>query len=127
MHAQCDGRRLEGAAFAPIISLYSEMIPGADSIRAFGMEAAYMAEMVKRYAVYFSADFTRRSVSRWVRIRIGLVSSLVSFTTALFILANIGAMSSGLAGFFLIYAFSFWSESNIAVAKYADLEVSLSC
>ncbi|KAJ1731156.1 hypothetical protein LPJ61_002673 [Coemansia biformis] len=127
MHAQRDGRRLEGAAFAPIISLYSEMIPGGDSIRAFGMEAAFMDEMKKRYDVYFSADFTRRSVSRWVRIRIGIVSSLVSFATALLILANISAMSSGLAGFFLIYAISFWAESNVAVVKYTDLEISLSC
>ncbi|KAJ2610669.1 hypothetical protein H4S08_003506 [Coemansia sp. RSA 1365] len=120
-----NSKRLESTTFAPIISLYSEMIPGGDSIRAFAMESAYMSEMEKRYSSYLSAEFSRRSMTRWMRIRIGIVSSFVTFITAWFILANIDTISSGLAGFILIYTVNFWTESIVIVRKYGDLELSL--
>ncbi|PIA15905.1 P-loop containing nucleoside triphosphate hydrolase protein [Coemansia reversa NRRL 1564] len=120
-----NSKRLESTTFAPIISLYSEMIPGGDSIRAFAMESAYMREMEKRYSSYLSAEFSRRSMTRWMRIRIGIVSSFVTFITAWFILANIDTISSGLAGFILIYTVNFWTESIVIVRKYGDLELSL--
>ncbi|KAJ2083672.1 hypothetical protein H4R24_000630 [Coemansia sp. RSA 988] len=120
-----NSKRLESTTFAPIISLYSEMIPGSDLIRAFAMESPYMSEMEQRYSAFLSADFSRRSMSRWMRIRIGIVSSLVSFITAWFILTNIDTISSGLAGFILIYTVNFWTDSTIIVRKYGDLEISL--
>ncbi|KAJ2801763.1 hypothetical protein H4R20_003550 [Coemansia guatemalensis] len=120
-----NSKRLESTTFAPIISLYSEMIPGSDLIRAFAMESAYMSEMEQRYSAFLSADFSRRSMSRWMRIRIGIVSSFVTFITAWFILVNIDTISSGLAGFILIYTVNFWADSTVIVRKYGDLELSL--
>ncbi|KAJ2867314.1 hypothetical protein GGH94_000943 [Coemansia aciculifera] len=127
MQAQRECKRLEATSFAPMISLYSEMIPGCDTIRAFDMHQAYMEEMRSRFTAYLSADFILRSTRRWLGMRIGLASSMVSFSTAMFILLSIDSFNSGLAGFVLIYAVNFWTEAIVVVRRYSDLELSLNC
>ncbi|KAJ2902973.1 Transporter of the ATP-binding cassette (ABC), partial [Coemansia aciculifera] len=127
MQAQRECKRLEATSFAPMISLYSEMIPGCDTIRAFDMHQAYMEEMRSRFMAYLSADFILRSTRRWLGMRIGIASSLVSFSTAMFILLSIDSFNSGLAGFVLIYAVNFWTEAIAVVRRYSDLELSLNC
>ncbi|KAJ1998303.1 hypothetical protein GGI06_006284, partial [Coemansia sp. S85] len=127
MQAQRECKRLEATSFAPMISLYSEMIPGCDTIRAFNMQQAYMEEMHSRFMAYLSADLILRSTRRWLGMRIGLTSSVVSFSTAVFILLSIDSFNSGLAGFVLIYAVNFWTEAIVVVRRYSDLELSLNC
>ncbi|KAJ2097519.1 hypothetical protein GGI09_003787 [Coemansia sp. S100] len=127
MQAQRECKRLEATSFAPMISLYSEMIPGCDTIRAFDMHQAYMEEMRSRFTAYLSADFILRSTRRWLGMRIGLTSSMVSFSTTMFILLSIDSFDSGLAGFVLIYAVNFWTEAIVVVRRYSDLELSLNC
>ncbi|KAJ2736795.1 hypothetical protein IW152_000549 [Coemansia sp. BCRC 34962] len=127
MQAQRECKRLEATSFAPMISLYSEMIPGCDTIRAFDMQQAYMEEMRSRFMAYLSADFILRSTRRWLGMRFGLASSAVSFSTAVFILLGIDSFNSGLAGFVLIYAVNFWTEAIVVVRRYSDLELSLNC
>ncbi|KAJ2721487.1 hypothetical protein GGI07_003941 [Coemansia sp. Benny D115] len=127
MQCQRETKRLEGAGFAPMISLYSEIIPGSGTIRGFGMQQAYMVEMERRFTEFLSTDLFLRVMRRWLAIRMSLASSLVSFFTAVFILLGIDRFSSGLAGFTLIYAVRFWSESTSVVRKYSSLELSVNC
>ncbi|KAJ2819854.1 hypothetical protein GGI24_004662, partial [Coemansia furcata] len=127
MQAQRECKRLEATSFAPMLSLYSEMIPGCDTIRAFDMHQAYMEEMRGRFMAYLSADIIMRSTRRWLGMRIGLTSSMVSFSTAMFILLGIDSLNSGLAGFVLIYAVNFWTAAISVVRRYSDLELSLNC
>ncbi|KAJ2007007.1 hypothetical protein GGI04_001683 [Coemansia thaxteri] len=128
MRAQRECKRLEATAFAPLVSLYGEMIPGSASIRAFGMQQAYVAEMRRRFASYLQADFVLRSTRRWLGVRMGMTSSVVSFATAVFILLRIDSFArNGLAGLVLVYAVNFWNESVAVVRCYSDLELSLNC
>ncbi|KAJ1799855.1 hypothetical protein LPJ59_001535 [Coemansia sp. RSA 2399] len=127
MRAQREAKRLEGVGMGPILSLYSEMIPGCSSIRAFNMQREYMAEMRLRLSSFICADFVLRSTRRWVGVRLGFASSLVSFFTALFVVLGIGRISAGLAGLTLIYAASYWSDALALVNRYNDLELSLNC
>ncbi|KAI8320345.1 hypothetical protein GQ54DRAFT_298726 [Martensiomyces pterosporus] len=125
MQSQRETKRLESTSFAPLISLYSEMISGVESIRAFGMHQAYVDEMVKRFSEYVTSDYLFRGTRRWLGSRMGIVSSLVSFSTTVFILINIEAFSSSLAGFILIYAVNFWMDSVSVIRRYSNLELSL--
>ncbi|KAJ2394325.1 hypothetical protein GGI23_004732 [Coemansia sp. RSA 2559] len=127
MRAQREAKRLEGVGMGPILSLYSEMIPGCSSIRAFNMQREYMDEMRLRLSSFICADFVLRSTRRWVGVRLGFASSLVSFFTALFVVLGIGRISAGLAGLTLIYAASYWSDALALVNRYNDLELSLNC
>ncbi|KAJ1990723.1 hypothetical protein GGI25_001049, partial [Coemansia spiralis] len=127
MRVQRESKRLEGIGIAPILSLYSEMIPGCSLIRAFNMEREYMEEMKQKITTFICADFVLRSSRRWVGIRMGLASSLVAFFTALFVIASIGRINSGLAGFILIYSASYWTDAVAFVRRYNDLELSLNC
>ncbi|KAJ2157230.1 hypothetical protein GGF46_004655, partial [Coemansia sp. RSA 552] len=125
--AQRECKRLEAVTFAPIVSLYSEIIPGCDSIRAFDAQDAFMREMEYRFSVYLSADIAMRSTRNWLGIRISMASALVSYIAALFILAHISEISSGLAGFIILYTVYFSAESLVVARKYSDLELSLNC
>ncbi|KAJ2739994.1 hypothetical protein H4R23_000093 [Coemansia sp. Cherry 401B] len=125
MQIQRETKRLDSIAFAPIISLFSEIISGSTPIRAFAMESAFMDEMKKRFAIYYSAEFVRRSTSRWMRVRVGIVSSVMTFITASFILARIDTISSGLAGFILLQTVGFLQDTIVVVRKYSDVEMAL--
>ncbi|KAJ2544720.1 hypothetical protein IWW35_005363 [Coemansia sp. RSA 1878] len=125
MQIQRETKRLDSTAYAPVISLFSEMISGNAPIRAFALESAFMADVKRHFSAYLSAEFSRRSTSRWMRIRIGIVGSLVSFATALFILANVKSINGGIAGFILLQTVGFLQDTIVVVRKYSDLEISL--
>ncbi|KAJ2674835.1 hypothetical protein GGI25_004222 [Coemansia spiralis] len=127
MCAQRETKRLEGIGMAPILSLYSEIIPGCSSIRAFNMRCEYIDEMKKRLCTYLHAELIMKSMSRWIGMRMGIASSLVSFSTALFIILSAGKIESGLAGFILIYSVNYWTDSIAVVRQYSDLELALNC
>ncbi|ORX65533.1 hypothetical protein DL89DRAFT_270898 [Linderina pennispora] len=103
MLSQRELKRLESTVFAPVLSLYSELIQGIDTIRGFGMQEAYMGEFTERFTEYVASDLTFR--------RMGLTSSLVGATTTVFILWKVEYFTSGLAGFIMIIAVNFWLES----------------
>ncbi|KAJ1775919.1 hypothetical protein LPJ54_003410 [Coemansia sp. RSA 1824] len=125
MQIQRETKRLDSTAYAPVISLFSEMISGSALIRAFALESAFMADVKRHFSAYLSAEFSRRSTSRWMRIRVGVVGSLVSFATALFILANVKSINSGIAGFILLQTVGFLKDTIVVVRKYSDLEIFL--
>ncbi|KAJ2455841.1 hypothetical protein EV183_000456 [Coemansia sp. RSA 2336] len=125
MQIQREVKRMDSIAFAPVISLYGELISGSKIIRAFGLECEFMAEMIKRYCIYHKAEFTKRSASRWMRIRISMTGSLVTFAMVLFIVANSHLIKSGLAGFIMVQTIGILQETLVAVRKYSDLELSL--
>ncbi|KAJ2395626.1 hypothetical protein GGI05_001498 [Coemansia sp. RSA 2603] len=118
-------KRLEATSNAPMLSLFSEIVPGGKTIRSFGMQQAYMVEMERRFMEYLSADMMMRVYRRWIGIRLGIVSTTITFFTAILILMDIDHFSSGLAGFTLIYAVQLLSESASAIRKYSSLELSI--
>ncbi|KAJ1949069.1 hypothetical protein EC988_004917 [Linderina pennispora] len=125
MQSQREVKRLESTMFAPLLSLYSELIQGVTSIRTFGMRDAYMEEIRVRYTEHTQADFVFRATRRWLGSRMGTTSSLVGCAATVMILWKIEYFSSGLAGFVLIYAVNFWMESLSVIRRYSNLELSL--
>ncbi|KAJ1883449.1 hypothetical protein LPJ57_000108 [Coemansia sp. RSA 486] len=127
MQGQRESNRLEATSYAPLLSLYSEIITGSETIRGFGMHQAYVEEIGKRFTEYVSTDLILRVIRRWLGSRLGLASSTVSFLVAMLILLNIDYFSSGLAGFALIYAMRFLTTSTSVVRRYSSLELSINC
>ncbi|KAJ2690340.1 Transporter of the ATP-binding cassette (ABC), partial [Coemansia spiralis] len=125
--AQREVRRLEATSYAPVLSLYGEMVPGAASIRAFAMQAAYLRELERRTGAHYRAEYAGRAQTRWLGVRMALVSALASFATAAFVLLRAQTVGVGLAGFVLVYVVGFWLESTAAVRAYNYLELSLNC
>ncbi|KAJ2848541.1 hypothetical protein IWW36_003238 [Coemansia brasiliensis] len=125
MQIQREVKRMDSIAFAPVISLYGELISGSRTIRAFGLESEFVAEMIKRYFIYHKAEFTKRSASRWMRIRISMTGSFVTFAMVMIIVANSHLIKTGLAGFIMVQTVGILQETLVAVRKYSDLELSL--
>ncbi|KAJ2371523.1 hypothetical protein H4S02_009527, partial [Coemansia sp. RSA 2611] len=125
--AQRECKRLEQTTYAPVFSLFSEIISGSSLLRAYNSESMYMQEMRHRFSVYLAADIAIRSPRQWLGTRMSLASSAVTFSAAIFVLTRISTVSSGLAGFILIYATSFNKISTTLVRKYNDFELSFAC
>ncbi|KAJ2779675.1 Transporter of the ATP-binding cassette (ABC), partial [Coemansia javaensis] len=127
MQARRETSRLEAASYAPVVSLFGEMLPGAGSIRAFALQGAYMREAEKRLAAHLRADYAGRAQSRWLGTRMALASALASCSTAVFVVLRARELGLGLAAFVLLYAVGLWVESTAAVRSYTFLDLSLGC
>ncbi|KAJ2357491.1 hypothetical protein GGF43_001425, partial [Coemansia sp. RSA 2618] len=125
--AQRECKRLESVTYAPIISLISEMIPGSSLLRAFDFERMYTHEMRHRFTIFLGADFALRATQHWLGVRMSLASALVTFSATIFVLNSISTISSGLAGFILLYSVSFTKVSTLLARRYNNLELSLAC
>ncbi|KAJ2850312.1 Transporter of the ATP-binding cassette (ABC) [Coemansia brasiliensis] len=121
--AQRECKRLESVSYAPVMSLFSEIMSGSSLLRAYNMESVYMEEMQQRFSTYLCAEIAMRSPRQWLGIRMGLASSLVTFAAAVFILHQASTINSGLAGFIMLYSVSFTKVSVVLARKYNDMEL----
>ncbi|ORX66661.1 P-loop containing nucleoside triphosphate hydrolase protein [Linderina pennispora] len=84
MLSQRELKRLESTVFAPVLSLYSELIQGIDTIRGFGMQEAYMANSrsdLPRFIMIIAVNFWLESmgvVRRYCNLEMGFNSEAPS-------------------------------------------------
>ncbi|KAJ1865050.1 hypothetical protein LPJ78_002941 [Coemansia sp. RSA 989] len=123
--AQRECKRLESVSYAPVMSLFSEIMSGTTLLRAYNMESVYIEEMQQRFSMYLCAEIAMRSPRQWLGIRMGLASSLVTFAAAIFILHQASVINSGLAGFIMLYSVSFTKVSALLARKYNDVELAM--
>ncbi|KAJ2652715.1 hypothetical protein IWW40_000826 [Coemansia sp. RSA 1250] len=123
--AQRECKRLESVSYAPVMSLFSEIMSGTTLLRAYNMESVYMEEMQQRFSMYLCAEIAMRSPRQWLGIRMGLASSLVTFAAAIFILYQASVINSGLAGFIMLYSVSFTKVSALLARRYNDVELAM--
>ncbi|KAJ1750447.1 hypothetical protein LPJ79_002873 [Coemansia sp. RSA 1821] len=123
--AQRECKRLESVSYAPVMSLFSEIMSGTTLLRAYNMESVYIEEMQQRFSMYLCAEIAMRSPRQWLGIRMGLASSLVTFAAAIFILYQASVINSGLAGFIVLYSVSFTKVSALLARRYNDVELAM--
>jgi ABC-type multidrug transport system fused ATPase/permease subunit len=81
IRAQLSVKREQANAKSPVLAHFSAAISGLTSIRAYGAQAWYTAEMLKRSNHLIRPSRTFWNLNRWVTWRIDLLST--SFSTAL--------------------------------------------
>ncbi|PVU92598.1 hypothetical protein BB561_003737 [Smittium simulii] len=118
-------KRMESNTVSPLLSLFSELIPGITSIRAFGKQNDYIEETVKRMDNHNRPYYYLWASNRWLCINTDSAGLAVSFITAFFVIYNRDIIDSGLAGFTLGYSFTF-SVSLMWVIRYiSEIELGL--
>ncbi|KAJ2808062.1 hypothetical protein H4R20_001018 [Coemansia guatemalensis] len=127
VQAQREGRRLQAICVAPVVSLQTEMLSGGDTIRAFGMQAAFAHEAARRVSTFVRVDYVLRATRRWLGMRMGVASAVAAAATSAFVVAHAHRLGAGLGGFVLVYAGAFWAEAVAAVRQCSNLELSLGC
>ncbi|KAJ1998520.1 hypothetical protein GGI04_004963, partial [Coemansia thaxteri] len=125
LNATRELKRLDSISMSPLLSLFSELITGVESIRAFGAQNQYTMEAMNRVDVHNRPYYLLWAANRWLCSRIELLGCLVSFSTTILILFNLDTIDAGLAGFVLMYAISFSEYMLWFIRNYCDCEISM--
>ncbi|KAJ2615225.1 hypothetical protein EV177_001678 [Coemansia sp. RSA 1804] len=118
-------KRLEANSMSPLLSLFSELIQGVSTIRAFGVKHLYIKEANNRLCAHLQPLGITWLLYRWIGLRCDMTGSLVSFSCAMFVLYNMDWVDAGLAGFVLSYSLSFTSRMIWVVRNYTVNETNM--
>ncbi|KAI8865877.1 P-loop containing nucleoside triphosphate hydrolase protein [Ramicandelaber brevisporus] len=117
-------KRLDAVSNAPILSIFSEMLRGATTIRAFGAQDQLLLESLDHLDALNRPLWFIWATNRWLSIRVICLGSFVSFFAAFLIMFSADALGPGLAGLSLSYALAFSMDAMWAVRIYGLTELN---
>eukprot|EP00735_Rhodelphis_limneticus_P012516 TRINITY_DN57_c0_g2::TRINITY_DN57_c0_g2_i1::g.14725::m.14725 TRINITY_DN57_c0_g2::TRINITY_DN57_c0_g2_i1::g.14725 ORF type:complete len:834 (-),score=313.02,sp/Q9R1X5/MRP5_MOUSE/36.59/1e-167,sp/Q9R1X5/MRP5_MOUSE/29.27/1e-13,ABC_tran/PF00005.22/3.3e-07,ABC_tran/PF00005.22/1.5e-21,ABC_membrane/PF00664.18/2.4e-26,SMC_N/PF02463.14/10,SMC_N/PF02463.14/0.18,SMC_N/PF02463.14/0.017,AAA_21/PF13304.1/5.3,AAA_21/PF13304.1/0.0072,AAA_21/PF13304.1/7.2,AAA_16/PF13191.1/9.6e-05,MMR_HSR1/PF01926.18/0.0022,AAA_29/ len=110
-----------------IFSHVSESVAGIDVIRAFGMEAWFCENNLKRVNENHSALFCMEQLQCWVAFRLDTMASLMVLATALFCVRELkGEDDSGSAGLAISTSLQMLVFLTMLVRAYTDMRSQIS-
>ncbi|KAJ2783043.1 hypothetical protein GGI15_002728 [Coemansia interrupta] len=125
LNATRELKRLDAISMAPLLSLFSELITGVESIRAFGAQNQYTMEAMHRIDTHNRPYYLMWAANRWLCTRIEFSGCIVAFSTTLLILLTLDSIDAALAGFVLMYAISFSDNMLWFIRNYSECEISM--
>ncbi|KAI9504498.1 P-loop containing nucleoside triphosphate hydrolase protein, partial [Coemansia spiralis] len=118
-------KRLESNSMSPLLSLFSELILGVSTIRAFGVKQLYIKEALNRISAHNRPFYMVLSSKQWLAVHVGLAGAVVTFSCAMFIIMNRSWMDAGLAGFTLAYSLAITERMYWVVGDYNTSEANM--
>ncbi|KAK6538574.1 hypothetical protein TWF694_010153 [Orbilia ellipsospora] len=115
-------KRIESVNKSPIFELFSSVLIGVGTIRAFGEAEAYIEKMDKKIDTYAEASFYSQLANRWMGIRMTYLGAVFS-TLVGGLVVSIPGMDAALAGFAMSFAMEYTFAMIWALRRYADLEL----
>ena len=118
-------KRLEGVSRSPVYSLFEEVLQGLSTIRAFGRQQQLMD---KHYLMVDSNSrcyFLFWMASRWLALRLDIVSSLVVLSVALLSVIAVdtgGAIDPSVFGLALVYSLQLTGLLQWTVRMFVEME-----
>ncbi|KAK9468542.1 hypothetical protein V1512DRAFT_259739 [Lipomyces arxii] len=125
LSASREVKRMDAVTRSPIYQHFGETLVGITTIRAYGYEDRFIKENEERIDDNNRPFWSVWVCNRWMSYRVDVVSSLVSFFTAVFVLIFNGKIDSGLAGLSLTYAVMFADGLMWFVWLYAMNEMNM--
>ncbi|KAJ1820365.1 hypothetical protein LPJ75_000958, partial [Coemansia sp. RSA 2598] len=125
LNATRELKRLDSISMSPLLSLFSELITGVESIRAFSAQNQYTMEAMNRIDTHNRPYYLMWAANRWLCTRIEFSGCIVSFSTTILILLSLDRIDAGLAGFVLMYAISFSDSMLWFIRNYSECEISM--
>ncbi|KAJ3206162.1 hypothetical protein HDU67_008352 [Dinochytrium kinnereticum] len=116
-------KRLESVTRSPIISIFSETLNGASTIRAYNASSRFARENVIRVDTNHRAFFYLWTANRWLQTRATTISAIVVFLAGACILV-IG-VDPGLAGVSLVWALECGNTLIWLVRKWGRLKMDM--
>ncbi|KAL1925295.1 uncharacterized protein VTP21DRAFT_178 [Calcarisporiella thermophila] len=119
-------KRLSSVARSPVYSLISETSTGLATIRAFGREAYFFRDLLKRINRTIQTTYFLWACNRWLAVRVELLGSSITFIVAILLLGNLDHITAGGAGLALTFTrtvllYSYWL---ILQLTYVELELN---
>ncbi|KAF9481117.1 multidrug resistance-associated ABC transporter [Pholiota conissans] len=122
LKAQLSAMREKSNARSPVLAHFSAAVAGVVSVRAYGAQAAFRAESLKRIDHYTRMSRTTYNLNRWIDFRIDLLGVTFSVALAAYLVygRHIGASNTG---FSLNMSSEFCTMILLCVRFFNDFEV----
>merc|ERR1711871_1238948 len=121
-------KRLESLSRSPVFALFSEVLTGSATIRAYGQEKRIIQTNDERFNQNSSTLVLLSLSGEWLSIRLDMTSAIISFFVALYGVLTIGsswAIPAGWVGLSLSFSFEMTAYLKHSVRMYAQLEASM--
>ncbi|KAI8595921.1 P-loop containing nucleoside triphosphate hydrolase protein [Dissophora ornata] len=118
-------KRIESVTKSPLYSLFGETLVGVSTIRAFGVEARFMEEVLAKLDGNNAPYYFLWMCNRWLSIRVDFMGAMVNFIAGVLILINLDDLDAGWAGISLGSAINFMGLIYWLVRFYTEMEMSL--
>ncbi|KAJ2613753.1 hypothetical protein H4S08_002033 [Coemansia sp. RSA 1365] len=125
LNATRELKRLDSISMSPLLSLFSELVTGVETIRAFGAQNQYTMEAMNRVDAHNRPFYMMWAANRWLCTRIEFSGCIVSFSATVLIVLSLDRIDPGLAGFVLMYAVSFSDCMLWFIRNYSECEISM--
>ncbi|KZV91547.1 P-loop containing nucleoside triphosphate hydrolase protein [Exidia glandulosa HHB12029] len=107
--SQLSVKREMSNARSPVLGHFGAAITGLTSIRAYGAEAAFKTESMKRIDKYTRAARSFYNLNRWICIRMDAIGGLFSSGLATYLVYGPHTLDAAKTGFSLVMAVAFSS------------------
>lgn len=121
-------KRLDAVSRSPIFAWFSESLGGLSTIRAFGQEAIFTANIERLVDRNQECYILSISVNRWLAIRLELLGAsiiLLASSLALVTLGIRGTINAGLVGLVLSYGLNTTGSLNWVVRSASEVEQNI--
>ena len=125
IHSSRDLKRIESVQRSPLFQAFGETLSGVVTIRAYGDESRFLQDNHNRVNTHNRPFIYLWATNRWLAFRIDIAGALVSFSTAVFVITNVGRIDAGAAGLSLSYAITFTENVLWLVRLYAANEQNM--
>uniref|UniRef100_A0A8H8CG88 P-loop containing nucleoside triphosphate hydrolase protein n=1 Tax=Psilocybe cubensis TaxID=181762 RepID=A0A8H8CG88_PSICU len=115
-------RRERSNARAPVLAHFTAAISGIVSIRAYGAQANFKAESMRRIDLYTRISRISFNLNRWIGIRADILGSMFTVALASYLVYG-NFIGSSNTGFSLTMAVDFCSTILFWVRVFNDLEL----
>ncbi|KUI70372.1 ATP-dependent bile acid permease [Cytospora mali] len=120
-----DLKRIESIARSPLYQRVGETIAGYVSIRGYGRESLFAAELGSLVDGLNQPYLLLWASKQWLTMRVNILSSIITFTTGAFVVWEVGLIDAGSAGLILTYAATFTENMLWFVQIYAIIQQNL--
>ncbi|KAJ2855029.1 Transporter of the ATP-binding cassette (ABC) [Coemansia erecta] len=118
-------KQLESNSMSPLLSLFSEIIAGVSSIRAYNMGSCYVKESLNQISEKCRSFYLIWGILMWMTIRLEIIGILVTFFCAVFALYNIDSLDAGVAGLVLSYSLTLAQYVTWTIQNYTNTEMNM--
>jgi ABC-type multidrug transport system fused ATPase/permease subunit len=115
-------KRIEAVSKSPLYALFSVTLPGLAPIRAAKLQQHFTRQFLDNLDQYHRPHFLFLAGSRWVGIRLDLISNVIVLSVCLCVVVLRGSISPALAGVVLTQSMQLTGVLQFGIRQTAEVE-----
>lgn len=119
-------KRLDSNSRSPLYANFTETLSGLSTVRSYHLQKGFVRQNQVRLDYNNRFQWLTIQISRWLGLRIEIVSALLVFSTAMFAVAAVsGGSSPGVLGLVITYALGITGTLNGLMRNLTEMELQM--